>query len=321
MFQTLRYIPAPSSELKLDARRQGVPESVSFDIEVKMTTPDDLAATPAAEVERMVSATLAIVRPSTLTAHCRRRHLRHWSLCVPVKISKPLDMALDPCLFVNCSALLHSHIQFPHLPAGRTGGCAQRPHHHLLLFRPRRLPVRHSPEGFRVRPDTCRYDAVLRVAKRVHLGLHCSAHAELKPAKHVLTGCSLRRGCLIWRRALRVRQARFAVMFLPGGGAYTHVDARRTSVAGSGCLIWRRALRARQARFAVMFLSGGGAYAHVDARRTSVAGAVDWALQAGLQGLVLEAGAVQAQPDAVASARSKGLLVRAGLINMACEDV
>lgn len=63
-----------------------------------------------------------------------------------------------------------------------------------------------------------------------------------------------------------------------------------------------------------MFLSGGGAYAHVDARRTSVAGALDWALQAGLQGLVLEAGAVQAQPAAVASARSKGLLVRAGLV-------
>lgn len=52
---------------------------MGFDIEVKMTTPDDLAATPAAEVERMVSASLAIVRPSTLSAHCRRRHLRPWS--------------------------------------------------------------------------------------------------------------------------------------------------------------------------------------------------------------------------------------------------
>ena len=65
-----------------------------------------------------------------------------------------------------------------------------------------------------------------------------------------------------------------------------------------------------------MFLSGGGAYAHVDARRTSVGGALDWALQAGLQGLVLEAGAVQAQPDAVASARSEGLLVRAGFAHV-----
>ena len=72
----------------------------------------------------------------------------------------------------------------------------------------------------------------------------------------------------------------------------------------------------RQARFPVMFLSGGGAYEHVDARRTSVAGAVAWALEAGLQGLVLEAGAVQAQPAAVAAARRKGLLVRAGLVCM-----
>ncbi|KAK9830606.1 hypothetical protein WJX81_004355, partial [Elliptochloris bilobata] len=70
-----------------------------------------------------------------------------------------------------------------------------------------------------------------------------------------------------------------------------------------------RVLRARQARCPVMFLSGGGAYAHVDARRTSVPGAVAWALEAGLQGLVLEAGSVQAQPEAVAAARRKGLMV------------
>ena len=61
-----------------DAPRQGVPESVGFDIEVKMTTPDDLAATPAAEVERMVSATLAMVRPRALTARCRPRSVRQW---------------------------------------------------------------------------------------------------------------------------------------------------------------------------------------------------------------------------------------------------
>ena len=76
----------------------------------------------------------------------------------------------------------------------------------------------------------------------------------------------------------------------------------------------RRVLRARQSRFPVMFLSGGGAYAHVDARRTSVAGAVAWALDAGLQGLVLEAGAVQAQPAAVASARRKGLQARTAVL-------
>lgn len=44
------------------AAHQGVPESVGFDIEVKMTTPDNLPAAPAAEVERMVSAILDTVR-------------------------------------------------------------------------------------------------------------------------------------------------------------------------------------------------------------------------------------------------------------------
>jgi len=44
------------------AAHQGVPESVGFDIEVKMTTPDNLPAAPTAEVERMVSAILDTVR-------------------------------------------------------------------------------------------------------------------------------------------------------------------------------------------------------------------------------------------------------------------
>ncbi|PSC67608.1 Glycerophosphodiester phosphodiesterase GDE1 isoform B [Micractinium conductrix] len=38
-----------------------IPPSVAFDIEIKMATPNDLAVTPPAEVERMVSATLAAV--------------------------------------------------------------------------------------------------------------------------------------------------------------------------------------------------------------------------------------------------------------------
>jgi hypothetical protein len=65
----------------------------------------------------------------------------------------------------------------------------------------------------------------------------------------------------------------------------------------------RRALRQRQARHAVLFLSGGGAYAHADARRTSVAAAAAWAREAGLAGLVLEAGAAQAHAADVAAAR------------------
>lgn len=63
----------------------------------------------------------------------------------------------------------------------------------------------------------------------------------------------------------------------------------------------------------MLFLSGGGAYAHADARRTSVAAAVAWAREAGLQGLVLEAGAVQARPAEVEAAQRQGLLVRAPL--------
>ncbi len=53
----------------------------------------------------------------------------------------------------------------------------------------------------------------------------------------------------------------------------------------------------------MFFLSGGGAYAHADARRTSVAAAAAWAREAGLAGLVLEAGAAQAHAADVAAAR------------------
>ncbi len=42
----------------------------------------------------------------------------------------------------------------------------------------------------------------------------------------------------------------------------------------------------------------------------SIAAAISFALEAGLQGLVLDSGAVQDQQPAIAAARSKGLKVR-----------
>lgn len=46
----------------------GIPPSVAFDLEIKMAVPDDVVVTPAHEVDRMVSATLAAV-DAGLAAH------------------------------------------------------------------------------------------------------------------------------------------------------------------------------------------------------------------------------------------------------------
>ena len=81
--------------------------------------------------------------------------------------------------------------------------------------------------------------------------------------------------------------------------------------------LWRpavalcRALRQRQARVPVLLLSTGGLSWHADARRGSIAAGIRWALEAGLQGLVLDSGAAQEQQAAVALARSQGLKVTA----------
>lgn len=71
-----------------------------------------------------------------------------------------------------------------------------------------------------------------------------------------------------------------------------------------------RALRQRQSRFPVLLLSTGGTSWHADMRRMSIAAAISFVLEAGLQGLVLDSGAVQEQLPAIAAARSKGLKVR-----------
>ena len=62
----------------------------------------------------------------------------------------------------------------------------------------------------------------------------------------------------------------------------------------------------------MLLLSDGGAGWHADARRGSVAAAAAWALEAGLQGLVLDAHAAQAQPAALAHAWGRGLKVGGG---------
>lgn len=57
----------------------------------------------------------------------------------------------------------------------------------------------------------------------------------------------------------------------------------------------------------VLFLSGGGKYMHVDPRRTSVAAAADFAVAAGLQGVVLETGTLRKQEAQIAAVRTLGL--------------
>jgi glycerophosphodiester phosphodiesterase len=59
----------------------------------------------------------------------------------------------------------------------------------------------------------------------------------------------------------------------------------------------------------VMFLSGGGVYAHADPRRTSVAAAIDFAAGAGLQGVILNTLALQAEAQMVQAALARGLRV------------
>jgi glycerophosphodiester phosphodiesterase len=78
-----------------------------------------------------------------------------------------------------------------------------------------------------------------------------------------------------------------------------------------------RALRARAApAHRVMFLSTGGTDWHADARRMSLAAAVAEAAASGLCGVVVDSGALQAHPEAVAAAREAGLaLLTYGLQN------
>lgn len=68
-------------------------------------------------------------------------------------------------------------------------------------------------------------------------------------------------------------------------------------------------VKRRRPEAAVMFLSGGGMYAHVDPRRTSIEAAVDFAAAAGLQGVILNTLALQAELHMIEAARNCGLRV------------
>ncbi|KAI8464758.1 MAG: PLC-like phosphodiesterase [Monoraphidium minutum] len=61
-----------------------------------------------------------------------------------------------------------------------------------------------------------------------------------------------------------------------------------------------RELRARQSRWPVLFLSAGGADAHADPRRMSLGAALDVAVGGGLAGIIVDSGALQAEPGFVA---------------------
>ncbi|KAK9808810.1 hypothetical protein WJX72_004106 [[Myrmecia] bisecta] len=85
--------------------------------------------------------------------------------------------------------------------------------------------------------------------------------------------------------------------------------SRRTLVFSSFDPEVCAALRARQTQWPVMFLSAGGVDEHCDARRTSIDAAIGFALGTGLQGIILDAGALHAQQHMAGLARSKGLHV------------
>lgn len=70
-----------------------------------MTTPDDLPATPAAEVERMVSVTLTTVRPSVLNA-IAGGSLSATEVQLSCLKKRTRYLALLPWFLDMCSALL-----------------------------------------------------------------------------------------------------------------------------------------------------------------------------------------------------------------------
>ncbi len=71
----------------------GVPGHVSFDIEVKMTTPNDVERTPPEEIDRVVTATLAAVDAAAAAAGGRTRAVMFSSfdpeVCIEIRIRRP----------------------------------------------------------------------------------------------------------------------------------------------------------------------------------------------------------------------------------------
>ncbi|KDD75496.1 glycerophosphoryl diester phosphodiesterase [Helicosporidium sp. ATCC 50920] len=81
-------------------------------------------------------------------------------------------------------------------------------------------------------------------------------------------------------------------------------------------------LRRRRPLAPVMFLSGGGAYEHVDARRIGLDAALDWAESAHLDGVIVHSGRLRQQPEFVGKVADRGLrLLSYGLENSETEWV
>ncbi len=111
--------------------RQGVSEAVGFDIEVKLATPDDLAATPAAEVERMVAPILAAVRAPAHAATLLRQH----TLPTPIPAA-----SRSPCLarsWQRRAPLAHAALSASSHPTHTHLGRSALPTHAAELRGPR----------------------------------------------------------------------------------------------------------------------------------------------------------------------------------------
>lgn len=71
----------------------GLPSHIAFDIEVKMTTPNDLERTPAEEVERVVTATLAAVDAAAASSKMGIRAVMFSSfdpeVCTEIRMRRP----------------------------------------------------------------------------------------------------------------------------------------------------------------------------------------------------------------------------------------
>jgi glycerophosphodiester phosphodiesterase len=68
-------------------------------------------------------------------------------------------------------------------------------------------------------------------------------------------------------------------------------------------------IKTRRPEYHVMFLTGGGAYPHVDPRRTTIDAAIRFAAAEGLQGIIVESLTLHENRDWIQHARQRGLYV------------
>lgn len=103
----------------LEAVFNSVPESVGFDIEVKMTTPDDLVHTPQEEIDRMLSAILRVVNDCSSRSEASRKRKIFFSsfdpdICTDLKRRK----APYPIYYLSgCGLYQHADARRTSIPA------------------------------------------------------------------------------------------------------------------------------------------------------------------------------------------------------------